>query len=321
MGFDQNGGDGAGIARMSEPLQFTKKRFLRAPDKLTLDEEKAVQTETNYCCITSTEVVIRDIRYFDVYKRGMGTEIRFGYKEQICMYGLKKEEIETIRKHLDDHGAKLGTGAKWYKKGIDCCCCESEQLAVVDDGVMYRWKRGRQTESTFVEWDKINVSLFPGLFCGRSVTLLGELDIITQKKFPVALINKIKEGIKARGIGMSEGKIYRPPIWKCAERAKSALILTDTGVVAKLSPKGVSGSELPGNSKKGSGKTIFIPYQTITKIGNAKSLKGFFRIQGTIEDLRSGEPASITIVMMKPFGWCNLKGKIKEKMRAKKGKK
>jgi hypothetical protein len=304
-----------------ETIRFSTKRFPMPPSTLTLDGEKAVQTVKNCCgCVASVEVAIRDVRYFDVGRHDglmglfAGTGIRFGYQEQIQMYGLTKEEIETIRKHLEDYGAKLGTGAQWYSKGIDCCCCETERLAVVDDGVMYRWKKGGQNESTFVAWDKINIAIFPGLFCGRSVTLLGELDIATHRKFPLALINKIKEGIQAHGIGESEGKVYRPPIWEFQEHFKSSLVLTDTGVVAKLSPRCVSESELPQNSKKGSGRTIFIPYETITKIGNAKGLKGYFRIEGTIEDLRSGEPARIVLVMMKPIFWCLLKCKIKGKM-------
>lgn len=296
---------------MSDTIQFTTKGFLGGPKTLTLDGEKAVYTGKE--CFRGNihdEIKINEVRYFDV----LGKKVRFGYKEQIFMKGLKKEEIETIRKHLENHGAKLGADAEWYSKGLDFCCCTHEQLAVVDDGVMFRSKKGRNNESTFVEWNKINVSIFPGRFCGRFVTLLGELDIVTTKKFPAALVNKIKEGIKTRGINVSGGNVYRPPIWKCTEHFKSCLILTDKGVVAKLSKKAVSASELPSNSKKGAGTTIFIPYKNITKIGNAKGLKGYFRIEGSITDLRTQEPAKITIVMMKPYCWCSVKGEIKGKM-------
>jgi hypothetical protein len=141
------------------------------------------------------------------------------------------------------------------------------------------------------------------------------LDIITEKKFPAALVNKIKEGIKAHGLGVSEGKVYRPPIWKFTEHFSNCVILTDMGVVAKMSKKAVSASEIPANAKKGSGKTFFMRFEDITKIGGAKGRKGYFQITGSVTDLRAQRPVEITLVMMKPFCWCALKGAIKSRMR------
>jgi hypothetical protein len=294
---------------MSENIQFTVKGFFKTPGTLTLDGEKAIFNGKKGCGGSYTdEVTINEVRFCDVIKN----TIRFGYRELISIKGLKREEMEIIQKHLEEHGAKLGKGADWYTKGSNWCCGIQEQLAVVDDGVMFHYKKGRINESTFVEWDKVNISVFPGGCTGNFVVLLGELDIVTAKKFPHVLVDKIKTGIKTRG---KAGAVYRPPIWKCKEHFKNCLILTDEGVVAKLSPKGVSASELPSNSKKGVGRTIFIPYDKITKIGNAKKMKGYFRIEGSIMDLRSQKPAAITMVMMKPFCWCSAKGKIKSRMR------
>jgi hypothetical protein len=301
---------------MGEQLQFTTKGILSGPNTLTVDDQKAVYSgKCCFGCGTTADVVkINEVRYFD--KLGGSKGVRFGYKDQIVIKGLKNEEIETLRAHLEAHGAKLGQGADWYSKGIDASCCfVREQLAVVDEGIMYRWKKGGKNESTFVEWDKINVAVFPGGCTGKKVMLAGELDIFTAKNFPNTLVNSIKEGFKARGIGVPQGKVYRPPIWKCKEMMQNCLVLTDTGVLAKMSKKAVSASELPQNSKKGSGRTIFIPYKNITKIGNAKKLKGYFKIEGAIDDLRSQSGAKVSIVMMKPFCFCSLKSAIKSKMR------
>jgi hypothetical protein len=298
-------------------LQFTTKGICRGPDTLTLTEDKAVFDGKSCCYKIHEEVVISEIRFFD----NRGSRIHFGYKDQIMMKGLKKEEIQQIRSHLESRGAKLGQGAAWVKKGCGNCCCPSDSIALVEDGVMHRFQKGGKSQSSFVAWDKTNVATFPRgrLPCGKFIVMLGELDIVTQKKFPGAMISEIKRQLEAKGIKSEESsEIYRPFLFKhCKEHFNNAVILTKEGVVAKMSKRAVGKSSLPADSGKGAGRTIYIPYKNITRIGSVKGLKGYFEIEGTIIDLRTRIPAAVRIVMLKPClcSWCSLKGKVKSRMK------
>jgi len=270
---------------------------------LELDGTKATVKKKGICGLRADEIPISEIRYFDTHKKN----IAFGYRDQIAIKGLEVHEIETIRSHLSQNGAKLGEGAEWLERGLDFCCCTFEQLAVLPDGVIFKSRKRGKTESTFVEWDKINVAMFPRKFLfWNTIIILGELDIISKHMYPGKVIREIKKGFTTKGINTSHGTVYRPSIFKsCKEFARNCVILTDKGVVAKLSEKSIAASDMPKGS---GGKTVFIPYKNIKKIKNA-ALKGYFKIEGEITDLRTQGTASINIVMLKPWfcSWLSLK--------------
>jgi len=319
---------------MSENLHFEKKGLF-GPAILDLNSERAKYYKKGClfgCCGGNDEIKISEVRFFDIkdgiWQKLFGKQIMFGYREQIVMKGLASEEIEAIRNHLSQNGAKLGDGAQWVKKGIDFCCCTAEQLAVVPEGVMFKVKKWNKSESTFVEWEKMNVALFPpGVLFGRIplprllgnyVVIMGELDIISEKRFPPEMIDEIRKGLHAKGIGESTGKVYRPFIFKgLKEHFQNCIILTDKGVVAKLSKKSITASEIPVNKGDKAGKTIFLPYEDIAKIGNAK-IKGYLKIEGRITDLRTQSTATINIIMSKPClcAWCGLKSAVNSRRKA-----
>jgi hypothetical protein len=295
---------------MSDILRFEEKTItakifgkLFGVKVLELDGTKAAVRRKGICGPIVDEMLISEVRYFDT----KGKKIAFGYRDRITLKGLASDEIETIRSHLSKNGAKLGEGAEWIERGLDFCCCTFEQLAVLPDGVIFKSRKCGKSQSTFVEWDKINVAMFPRkFFFWNTIIVLGELDIISKHMFPGKAVRKIKKGFTSKGINTSGGRVYRPSIFKsCKEFARNCIILTDKGVVAKLSEKSIAASDIPKGS---GGKTVYIPYENVKKIKSAR-LKGYLQIEGLIPDLRTQGTASIKIVMLKPWlcSWCSLK--------------
>jgi hypothetical protein len=278
---------------------------------LELDGTKATTTKKRICGATVDEILISEVRYFDT----KGKNIAFGYRDRITLKGLEPQEIETIRSHLSKNGAKLGEGAEWIERGLDFCCCTFEQLAVLPEGIMFKSRKCNKSQTTFVEWDKINLAMFPRkYFFWKTIIILGELDIVSKHIFPGKVVREIQEKFTEKGIGVSTGIAYRPSIFKsCKEFATNCIILTDKGVLAKLSKKAIAASDMP---KDNAGKAVFIPYENIKKIGNAK-LKGYLKIEGLITDLRTQNSATISIVMLKPWfcSWISLKCAVIGRMR------
>jgi hypothetical protein len=304
-------------------MQFMTKGICNRQKTLTLTDDKAVYEEKGgFCCgPLQDEVVINDIRFFDVTKSITGKcQVHFGYKDQILMKGLKPEEAGQIKNHILSHGAKLGEDANWVKKGLGNCCCASDSIAVTEDGVMYRFQKGGDSRSSFVGWGDVNVASFPkGGCCGNNIIMLGELDIVTQKTFSAGTVAKIKKNLDAKGLKSAEGKVYRPFLlkhWK--EHFANCVILTENGVVAKMDKKAANASSLPSSS----GRAIYIPYKNITRIATAgnlfdsKETKQWFVIEGEIFDLRSNSAAEVKICMLKPFccTWYSLKKAVKSRM-------
>ncbi len=301
---------------MAERLEYFKKTFYGQKSELIIDEEKAVCKSKLWCFPESEEqVVLKDVRFFDT----SGSSINFGYKDRIEMKGLSKSEAEEIREHLSSHGAKLGEDANWVKKGWGNCLFPSEQVAVLPEGLMYKWKKGRNTESSFVQWDAVNIAVFPkgGLCNGDYIILQGELDVSTSKRFPDHLISEIKKHLSGKGMGAA-GDAFRPSIFKgCRDHFQNCVVLTDKAVVVKLSKKSLGSSEMPQNAKKKSGTTISIPYENVSKIRVSKWNKKYISIEGNITDLRTSEAATIKARMPKPFifSWWKLKRLVKDRIR------
>lgn len=303
---------------MNDTLDFSTKKLFTS-QTLVLRDDYAIFEEKRCCSSNKVELKLSDIRFFDK----KGRSVSFGYRDRINMKGLKAEDINTIYNQVVSSGAKLGQGAEWTKRGTGICCDALEQFAILDDGLIYKYKKGGKHESSFVEWDKINVAVFPsaGVLRGDYIIIQGELDIVTTKTFPKPFVREIKEQLKTKGIVVDTGDRYRPSFLHGLKiRWNNSIILTEKGVLAKISGSILKDfleeNEMAGNKGQAT-QIIFIPNDKISSIGKSKMNKKNFLLVGKVQDLRSGTVKNVHISMPKPWlcAWSALKGKVKQRIR------
>ena len=180
-------------------------------DCLWANNDTVIHLNMKCCNYELEHVTCEEVAFFNIQKGIFKKpKLYFGYINQIACKAPDSEFSNRLLEHVKKNDAKIGKQVGEVYKDSSVFSFTHETIAFNDEAIIYNQTKLCSSDTMYIPFDKIGLVYASSGMLSKHLTIVGEMHVVTKKKFRNAVLKQLLEELKKAGVSVSvEGESFK----------------------------------------------------------------------------------------------------------------